>query len=491
MTFGLPRHPESREADSPCGGCARVDRRRFISAASLLSVGALMTACGDGIFDGPGAFRDAVETPIRIDPRDFPSLQTIGGRATITSSEHAPLVLEWLGARNYRAFSLVCPHKGTTVGLSDDGFTCPNHGAQFARNGVWIGGQATVDLVAINVAAQSDGTLLVGGLVLPPLPPTLALSQSTITFSATVNGTTPAAQIVEITNAGEGTLNGMSIALTYGSNQPSGWLAASLSTLSAPSSLTLSVARGSLSAGTYTATVRVSAAGASNEAQTVTVSLIVIDTSTPAALQLSVPSVALSGTVGATVPSKSVQIVNSGAGTIGAVNIAIAYGAGASGWLSTSTLSGNSTPSTLTVRAQSTGLSGGTYTATVTVSGAGVPSKTLTVTLTLVNAGLAVTIAAWPALANVGGVAGSVGILNFSSVAVVRTGANSFAAFSLTCPHAGTNVQVVNGQSFRCPNHGAIWNASGQLLPNSPQSTSSLVALKVAYTPGDTVFYVT
>ncbi|MEQ1693002.1 MAG: Rieske 2Fe-2S domain-containing protein, partial [Gemmatimonas sp.] len=275
-----------------------------------------------------------------------------------------------------------------------------------------------------------------------------------------------------------------------GNNQSSGWLAATLSTLATPSILTLTVARGTLGAGTYTATVGVSAPGASNEAQTIAVTLIVIDTTTPPAVQLSSATMNFSADVGTTPAAKSVQVINSGAGTIGGLAMTIAYGPGATGWLSTSSLSGTSTPSTLTVRPLTAAIPVGTFTATVTVTGAGVASRSLAVTLTVLNSGLAVTISAWPALANVGGVAGSVGTLNFSSVAVVRIGATSFAAFSMTCPHAGTTIQVQNGQSFRCPNHGALWNANGVLLPNSPQRTSSLNALRVTYTPGDAVLYV-
>jgi nitrite reductase/ring-hydroxylating ferredoxin subunit len=172
------------------------------------------------------------------------------------------------------------------------------------------------------------------------------------------------------------------------------------------------------------------------------------------------------------------------------LSLSIAYGAGATGWLSTSALSGGTVPATLTIRPVTTGLAAGSYSATVTVSGTNVASKTLTVALTVTAAGLAVTLAQWPALGTVGGVAGSVGTLNFAAVAIVRTGTNSYAAFSLRCPHEGIQVQVVNGQSFRCPGHGATFNADGSLMANSPLRTGPLSALKVTYNPGDAVLYV-
>jgi nitrite reductase/ring-hydroxylating ferredoxin subunit len=126
----------------------------------------------------------------------------------------------------------------------------------------------------------------------------------------------------------------------------------------------------------------------------------------------------------------------------------------------------------------------GTYTAQVTISATGVSSRTLTVSLTITPLGLVVTLSAWPALANVGGVAGSVGTLNTTPVAVVRTSATSFSAFSMICPHAGTRINVVNGASFRCPNHGALFDSAGNNLPSSPQRTSNLTRLTVTYTPG-------
>lgn len=456
----------------------------------MISLGALLAACGDGVIDGPLALLEAVTTPVRVDPALYPALQQVGGRAIVTPAGRAPMVIETIGARQYRAFSLVCPHKGTVVDPTNDGFLCPNHGARFTREGTWVGGQPTVDLSPIAVTVDPDGTLLVGGVVLPPLPPTLALSTNTIAFSATVSGATPPAQTVDITNSGGGTLSGINFSLTYGSNQSSGWLAVTLSALTAPSSVSLSVSRGSLPAGSYSATVTVSAAGATNAAQTIAVTFIVIDTSTPAALQLSSSAVNFSGTVGASVAAQAVQIINSGAGAIGSLASTIAYGAGATGWLATSSFAGSATPTTFTLRPQIGSLAAGTYTATVTVSGAGVASKTIAVSLTVVNAGLPVTIAAWPALANIGGAAGSVGILNFSPVAVVRTGASSFVAFSLVCPHAGSIVQVINNSTFRCPNHGATWFGTGLLMPNSPQATTRLVSLRVTYTPGDPVLYV-
>ena len=43
----------------------------------------------------------------------------------------------------FLALSLICPHQGTTVQIAGAAFYCPGHGAMFAADGSWTGGQAT------------------------------------------------------------------------------------------------------------------------------------------------------------------------------------------------------------------------------------------------------------------------------------------------------------------------------------------------------------
>jgi Rieske Fe-S protein len=79
-------------------------------------------------------------------------------------------------------------------------------------------------------------------------------------------------------------------------------------------------------------------------------------------------------------------------------------------------------------------------------------------------------------LANVGGIArvDSGG----SPVAAVRTGASTFAAFSLICPHFGCTVGI-NGSAFLCPCHGARFGSSGAWTGG--QRTSNLSSLGASY----------
>lgn len=477
---------EASSATSACGGCHRLDRRQFLASASVLSLGALVSGCGDGIISAPEQVLDTVPAPFRLDPATVPELAPIGGRTVVVSGTSAPVLVERVGSAQFRALSLVCPHRGTIVDVASSGLRCPNHHAVFANDGTWLSGQPTAGLTALDVRRNSDGSLMIGGTLTPPA---LSLNRSAVVFLTTLTGTAPAPQTVAIANDGGGMLGGLAVALTYGSGQRTGWLSLALSQASAPAVLTLSAQRGTLPIGTYSATVSITGAGVSNGAQTLSVSLLVQDPTTPAALQLSSSSVAFTAPIGGTPAAQVVQCNNSGGGSLAGLAATIDYSAGGRGWL-TATLNQTTAPAALTVRPTVGTLAAGSYSATITISAIGVASRAITVSLTVTAAGLLVTLAAWPALANVGGVAGSVGNVNGGPVAVTRLSATSFAAFSMRCPHAGTTINVVNGTSFRCPNHGALFNSAG-VWQSSPQRAENLAALTVTYTPGATTLSVT
>jgi hypothetical protein len=89
-----------------CAGCARVDRRQFLASASVLSLGALATAaCGDGVFSGPDVVPAFPSTPFTIDPRTVTALQQVGGRTVVQNGTTAPVLVERVGASQYRALA--------------------------------------------------------------------------------------------------------------------------------------------------------------------------------------------------------------------------------------------------------------------------------------------------------------------------------------------------------------------------------------------------
>lgn len=92
------------------------------------------------------------------------------------------------------------------------------------------------------------------------------------------------------------------------------------------------------------------------------------------------------------------------------------------------------------------------------------------------GAGITVRVADFAALAAVGGVARVT--TTGTPIAVYRSAANTFQAFAMGCPHAGTTVNIT-ATGFTCPNHNAKFGKDGTWL--SGQRTSALVSIPVAY----------
>src|ERR1017187_7736588 len=104
---------------------------------------------------------------------------------------------------------------------------------------------------------------------------TLAASPASLQFAWTVGGDAPAAQSVQIANAGTGTL-------AWTATASDTWITVSPASGTAPSTLSVSVSAAGLSAGTYTGSVQIASAGASNTPASIGVTLTV--TEAPAAL---------------------------------------------------------------------------------------------------------------------------------------------------------------------------------------------------------------
>ena len=137
------------------------DRRRFLATGTLAAVAALLgTACGNGSADAstsPGS----VNTTVNL--ADYPALGTVGGIVRL-SGVNTPVAVVRSDAASYRAFSMVCTHAGTTIGILGSGFRCPNHMATFNASGQNTGGQRTSSLHEFTVTANSAaGTLTIVG----------------------------------------------------------------------------------------------------------------------------------------------------------------------------------------------------------------------------------------------------------------------------------------------------------------------------------------
>jgi Rieske Fe-S protein len=141
-----------------CASCSTaraggVDRRTFLSAATMAAVAAVLEACsagGGNFFTGPSG------GPLTVSLSSFPALATVGGIARVDNGNGAPTALVRTGASTFRGLTMVCTHQGSTIDVvNNTSFRCPNHGALFNANGANTGGQQTSSLAVF--AATFDG----------------------------------------------------------------------------------------------------------------------------------------------------------------------------------------------------------------------------------------------------------------------------------------------------------------------------------------------
>ncbi len=121
--------------------------------------------------------------------------------------------------------------------------------------------------------------------------PIIQVAESSVSFSATAGQTSVPARTITITNAGPGTLTGLSGIVTYPLDQPAGWLTAALSSTTAPATLTVTANAANLQPGTYSAAVilRSSIAGVAERSVNVT---LTVTAQAPSATTLAATNVA-------------------------------------------------------------------------------------------------------------------------------------------------------------------------------------------------------
>ena len=198
---------------------------------------------------------------------------------------------------------------------------------------------------------------------------TIAAAPTSLQFAHAVGGTTPAAQSIQVTNSGAGTLN-------WSATASATWLSVAPVLGTAPSTLSVLVSPAGLSAGTYTGSVQISAAGASNSPVSVTVTLTVVPAA--AVLLVSPQAFTFSYMVGGALPaSQKASITNNSGG-------ALSWTASASAaWVGLSSASGTA-PATLSVSVNPATLAPGSYLATVLITAAGATGTPASVSVTLV-----------------------------------------------------------------------------------------------------------
>jgi glucose/arabinose dehydrogenase len=221
-------------------------------------------------------------------------------------------------------------------------------------------------------ATWSDGPLSAYVMGVPPGPPpapVLSVSPTSLAFSGTAGSANPAAKTISVTNTGGG-------ALSFTASDDASWLTVTPGSGSAPADLTASVNTSGLAAGTYNATVTVSAPGVSGSPKTIPVTLT-LSPPAPPALAVSPTSLSFTAVEGAAAPpSQSLTVSNTGGGTLSFTT------SDDSSWLAATPASGTA-PATVTVSVTNAGLTRGTYTGSVRVTAAGATGSPADIPVTL------------------------------------------------------------------------------------------------------------
>lgn len=209
-----------------------------------------------------------------------------------------------------------------------------------------------------NPAPNSDGA------------PIIALNPTTINFEF-LPGNYTDSQTFSINKSGCGTLN-------WSISDNAAWLCCSSTSGTDSGEVTVSVNTSGLTPGTYTGTVAVTAANASNSPQNVTVTLTILEN--PGAPKISLNRTALNygAYEGVVTGAQNILISNTGTGTLdwsASVN---------ANWLSCSPTSGtDSGVVTVSINADRSGLAIGTYSGLVSISDPNADNSPQTVTVTL------------------------------------------------------------------------------------------------------------
>jgi uncharacterized protein (TIGR03437 family) len=286
------------------------------------------------------------------------------------------------------------PSSRTLVISSDQGSQAISVSTQAFTGGGWLitsgGGNTPAAVTAsVNPAGLAPGVyqeqivVTASGVANSPLlipvtltvssAPTIIASPPALSFAAQVSGT-PANQQIMLTSSDGSTLPIGSVVVSGISSV----VTVSASSNTTPATLTVSVTPGALSAGVYQASIVVSSATAGNSPLTIP---LVLTLSAQPSLVVSPPSAAFAYTIGSTQPQAVSLLVGT---TSTSVTFAASVAPGAS-WLTA--VGGGTTPSTLQISVNPSGLTAGTYHGTILVTSAAAANSAVTVPVDLIVTG--------------------------------------------------------------------------------------------------------
>jgi hypothetical protein len=209
--------------------------------------------------------------------------------------------------------------------------------------------------------------------------PEIAVSRTTVPMAGipgvTINET------VELTNAGDKTLDGLAVEVRDPPAQPGNWLTATLDATTAPTTIRLTASTANLPVGSWTTVVHVTSTVAGVAPVDIDVNITV---SPGPAIAVSASTVSFQANTGTNPGNQTVDITNAGGGSLTGMGLgAITYGAGQpTGWL-TAMISGTIAPATITLSVMSSALPQGSYTATVPITSPVASNSPFTLTVNL------------------------------------------------------------------------------------------------------------
>ncbi|MBX9928595.1 MAG: Rieske 2Fe-2S domain-containing protein [Gemmatimonadaceae bacterium] len=152
-----------------------LDRRNFVSHATLATVTALLAACGGGgggnaptsptgntgnpPSGGGGGGGGGGSSSLVVTLSNFPALNQVGGIALPGSVSGKPVALVRTNA-GLIALSRICTHAACTVDINstNNGFLCPCHASTYSVQGTNTGGPAPSPLERLTLTTSQDGT---------------------------------------------------------------------------------------------------------------------------------------------------------------------------------------------------------------------------------------------------------------------------------------------------------------------------------------------
>ena len=203
----------------------------------------------------------------------------------------------------------------------------------------------------------------------PTATPVIGVNPISLSFATIQGGPNPAPQTVSISNTGSGTLS-------WSISDNANWLTLSPTSGTGNGAVTVNVSASGLAEGRYSASIVISATGASN----VTVPVTFTISSAPPVIGVSPTSLTFAAAEGGSnPPNQTLSISNTGGGTLswsGSDNAA---------WLTLSPTTGTGNGA-VTVNVNAGGLAEGRYNASIIISATGASNVTVPVTFTISSA---------------------------------------------------------------------------------------------------------